>query len=174
MRQLKYHEKKLLRKVDLLEWKGTPSQREHAITQKYFIEERETYPMYNVIVGKIKRLSIALAKLSDNEVLKQTVVKELTNKLYSAGIIRSKSLLECAKVGVWSFCERRLSTVVERTKMVPDIKTGVTFIKGGHVKVGTETVTEPSLLITRLMEDYVTWRDGSKVKETIKEFTQDK
>lgn len=174
MRQLKYHEKKLLRKVDLLEWKGTSSEREQIATQKYFIEDRETYSRYNLIVGKIRRLSLALAKLNDNEPIKQTVVKELTNKLYSAGIIPSKSLLECAKVGVGSFCKRRLSSVLNGIKMVPDIKTAVTFIKGGHVKVGTETVVDPSLLITRLMEDYITWRDGSKVKETITQFTEDK
>ncbi|KAI5193022.1 U3 small nucleolar ribonucleoprotein IMP3 [Nematocida minor] len=174
MRQLKYHEKKLLRKVDLLEWKGTSTAREQTATQKYCIEDRETYTRYNMIVGKIRRLALALAKLNDNEPIKQTMTRELSNKLHSVGLIPAKTLLECAKVGVGSFCKRRLSSVLADIKMVPDIKTGVTFVKGGHVKVGVETITEPSLIVTRLMEDYITWRDGSKVKETISEFAENK
>ncbi|OAG32770.1 U3 small nucleolar ribonucleoprotein IMP3 [Nematocida sp. ERTm5] len=174
MRQLKFHEQKLLKKVDLLEWKGTSTQREQMTTSKYFIEDRETYVKYNIIVGKIRRLTLALAKLNDNEPTKQIITKELTNKLYSLGIINTKTLLGCAKVSVGSFCKRRLSTILPHIDMVQDIKTAVTFIKDGHVKLGVDTITDPSLIITRAMEDYITWRDQSKVKETISAFYEDK
>ncbi|KAI5133997.1 U3 small nucleolar ribonucleoprotein IMP3 [Nematocida ausubeli] len=174
MRQLKFHEQKLLKKVDLLDWKGTSTQKEQMATSKYLLEDRETYVKYNLIVGKIRRLTLALAKLNDNEPTKQIIAKELTNRLYTLGLIGSKTLLECAKVGVGSFCKRRLSSILPAIEMVPDIKTSMAFIKGGHVKVGVDTVTDPALIITRSMEDYITWRDGSKVKETISAFNEDK
>lgn len=32
------------------------------------------------------------------------------------------------------------------------------------VRIGPEVVTDPALLVTRTMEDYVTWTDSSKIK----------
>ena len=43
----------------------------------------------------------------------------------------------------------------------------VKFIEQGHVRVGTEVVTDPAFLVTRNMEDFVTWVDSSKIKRTI-------
>ncbi|KAI5185876.1 U3 small nucleolar ribonucleoprotein IMP3 [Nematocida homosporus] len=173
MRHLKYHEQKLLRKVDLLDWKGTSSQREHLITQRFKLEDRETYVRYSLVVGKIRRLALALAKLNDNDDVKIQMVKELVAKLHTLGLVKGKSLLDCAKVGVSSFCRRRLSTIVADLKMVPDIKTAANFIKHGHIKVGTQIINDPGLIISRAMEDYITWREGSKIKATIEQFTDD-
>lgn len=170
MRLLKYHEQKLLRKVNLTEWKQTNTKREQIITQKYVLGDRETYAKYNLVVGKIKRISLALAKLNDNDETKREVSKELCAKLHSVGLIAGKALLECAKVGVGSFCKRRLAVVIANQKMAPDVETADTFVRHGHVKVGAEVVCDPGLLITKTMEDYITWRDQSKVKQTVDEF----
>ena len=43
----------------------------------------------------------------------------------------------------------------------------VRFVEQGHVRVGTEVVTDPAFLVTRDMEDFVTWVDGSKVRRNI-------
>lgn len=43
----------------------------------------------------------------------------------------------------------------------------VKFIEQGHVRVGPEVVTDPAFLVTRNMEDFVTWVDSSKVKRNI-------
>ena len=37
----------------------------------------------------------------------------------------------------------------------------------GHVRVGPETVTDPAFLVTRNMEDFVTWVDTSKIKRKV-------
>jgi U3 small nucleolar ribonucleoprotein protein IMP3 len=52
-------------------------------------------------------------------------------------------------------------------QMAPDLKAATTFIEGGQVRVGTEVVTDPAFLVTRNMEDFVTWVDSSKIKRTI-------
>ena len=35
------------------------------------------------------------------------------------------------------------------------------------MRVGTEVVTDPACLVTRNMEDFVTWVDSSKIKRNI-------
>ena len=46
----------------------------------------------------------------------------------------------------------------------------ITFIEQGHVRVGTEVVTDPAFLVTRNMEDFVTWVDSSKIKRSIMQY----
>lgn len=48
----------------------------------------------------------------------------------------------------------------------------VTFIEQGHVRVGSEVVTDPAFLVTRNMEDYVTWVDSSKIKRNIMRYRE--
>lgn len=48
----------------------------------------------------------------------------------------------------------------------------VKFIEQGHVRVGTEVVTDPAFLVTRNMEDFVTWVDSSKIKRNILQYRE--
>ena len=43
MRQLKHHEKKLLKKVDFLQWRQDQNIRELKILRKYMIQNKEDY-----------------------------------------------------------------------------------------------------------------------------------
>ena len=43
----------------------------------------------------------------------------------------------------------------------------VRTIEQGHVRVGPSPITDPAMLITRHMEDFVTWVDTSARKRTI-------
>jgi len=54
-----------------------------------------------------------------------------------------------------------------RLKMAETMRSAVTFIEQGHVRVGPNVVTDPSTLVTRSMEDFVTWVDSSKIKRTV-------
>ena len=54
-----------------------------------------------------------------------------------------------------------------RCKMAETMREAVTFIEQGHVRVGTETVTNPAFHVTRNMEDFVTWVDTSKIKRKV-------
>lgn len=62
MRQLKHHEKKLLKKVDFLQWKKDDDVREIKIIRRYHIQKREDYHKYvhfghsrNSVAGKATR-----------------------------------------------------------------------------------------------------------------------
>ena len=60
MRQLKHHEKKLLRKVSLYSWKGEDNLRVAKIMRKYHLQNREDYVSYNRIVGMVTKLTAKL------------------------------------------------------------------------------------------------------------------
>ena len=85
------------------------------------------------------------------------------------GVLSSKSKMSDIqnKLSVAAFCRRRLAVVLTRLKMAQHVKGATEMIEQGHVRVGTEVVTDPAYLVTRSMEDYVTWVEGSKVKRAV-------
>lgn len=57
--------------------------------------------------------------------------------------------------------------VMVRLKFCETLKEAVTFIEQGHVRVGPAVVTDPASLVTRPMEDFITWVDDSKIRRTV-------
>lgn len=57
--------------------------------------------------------------------------------------------------------------IMTRLRMAETVQAATTIIEQGHVRVGTETITDTAFLVTRSMEDFVTWVDGSKIKRNI-------
>jgi U3 small nucleolar ribonucleoprotein protein IMP3 len=168
MRQLKYHEHKLLRKVDFFSWKDDHNIREAGIIRKYLLQDREDYIKYNKIVGKITRMVGKLKLLSPDDPVRHQLSVQSLQKLYAMGIISNTSSLGAIeKLSVSSFCRRRLPVVMVRLKMSENLKEATTFIEQGHIRVGPNVVTDPAFLVTRTFEDYVTWVDSSKIKKTI-------
>ena len=67
------------------------------------------------------------------------------------GILHQKSKMSEVenKVTVSAFCRRRLGVVMTRLRMAENVKTAVSLVEQGHVRVGPEVVTDPAYLITR-------------------------
>ena len=40
----------------------------------------------------------------------------------------------------------------------------------GHLRVGPTTVSDPAFLVTRAMEDFVTWVDTSKIRRKVEKY----
>jgi len=76
------------------------------------------------------------------------------------------------KLLVCLWCRRRLSSVLVHLKFAEHLKEAVTYIEQGHVRVGPDTVTDPAFLVTRNMEDFVTWVDSSKIKRKVMEYNE--
>ena len=53
------------------------------------------------------------------------------------------------KVTVSAFCRRRLGVVMTRLRMSETVSAANKFVEQGHVRVGTEVVTDPAFLVTR-------------------------
>ncbi len=50
------------------------------------------------------------------------------------------------------------------------IKEAITFIEQGQVRVGTQVITDPAFLVTRSLEDHITWTNRSKIRRKIMEY----
>lgn len=57
-------------------------------------------------------------------------------------------------------------------KFAEHLREAVTYIEQGHVRVGPAVVTDPAFLVTRNMEDFVTWVDSSKIKRKVMEYNE--
>jgi U3 small nucleolar ribonucleoprotein protein IMP3 len=49
----------------------------------------------------------------------------------------------------------------------------VKTIEQGHIRVGPTPTTDPALLVTRNMEDFVTWVDTSSRKRTVMQYNDE-
>ena len=171
MRELKHHEKRLLRKVDFFQWKSEAGHREASVVRRYLLQNREDYVKYNKVVGKITKLTAALKKLGQEHEKRKQVSKLLLEKLYNMGVLdNTSSLTLLESLSVSSFCRRRLPVVMVRLKMSENLKEATTFIEQGQIRVGPNVITDPAYLVSRTLEDYVTWVDSSKIKRVIMKY----
>ncbi|KAJ7541077.1 hypothetical protein O6H91_10G044900 [Diphasiastrum complanatum] len=105
MRKLKFHEHKLLKKVNFLEWKKEQSFRELQVMRRYHITDRDDYKKYNKLCGVITKLVHILKQLDPTDAFRIQMTDELLEKLYNMGVIASKkSLALCEKLSVSAFC----------------------------------------------------------------------
>mmetsp|Transcript_15646 Transcript_15646/g.34219 ORF Transcript_15646/g.34219 Transcript_15646/m.34219 type:complete len:182 (-) Transcript_15646:390-935(-) len=171
MRQLKYHEKKLLRKVDLYSWKNEDNLHVAKIMRKYHLQNREDYTSYRRIVGMVTKLSNKIKTLKPDDSFRIAMTDQLLTKLRDLGIIDTdKSLEKADNLTVSAICRRRLPVIMVRLKMAETLQAAVTWIEQGQVRVGPNVCTDPAFLVTRSMEDYVCWVDQSKIKRTIQKY----
>jgi U3 small nucleolar ribonucleoprotein protein IMP3 len=165
MRQLKHHEKKLLRKVDFLNWKKSNNLREIKVMRRYHISDREDYSRYNKVIGQIQKMVAFLRKLPSSDPDRIRMSEALLDKLHQMSVIPTGKLLdECERVNVSDFCRRRLAVVLVNNKFSERVKDAVQLIEQGHVSIGPDVISNPAVHVTREMEDNIKWSQGSKIK----------
>ncbi|KAL6499175.1 hypothetical protein OROMI_000566 [Orobanche minor] len=173
MRKLKFHEKKLLKKVNFFQWKREGGHRENLVISRYHVTGRDDYKKYSSLCRTVQKLVSILKQMGPGDPYRIEMTDVLLEKLYNMGVIPSRrSLALCEKLSVSSFCRRRLATVLVRLKFAEHLKEAVTYIEQGHVRVGPDTVTDPAYLVTRNMEDFITWVDTSKIRRKVLEYNE--
>mmetsp|Transcript_14801 Transcript_14801/g.42650 ORF Transcript_14801/g.42650 Transcript_14801/m.42650 type:complete len:182 (+) Transcript_14801:139-684(+) len=171
MRQLKHHEKKLLRKVDLYSWKKEDNLRVAKILRRYHIQNREDYTAYTRIVGMVTKLSAKLKTLKPDDPFRIAMTDQMLTKLTDLGLInKGTSLKQAEDLTASAICRRRLPVIMVRLKMAENLRTAITFVEQGQVRVGPHVVTDPAFLVSKSMEDYVTWVDTSKIRRTVQKY----
>jgi len=141
------------------------------IIRRYHIQKREDYVAYNRICGNIQSLSAKLKTLKVDDPFRIAMTDQLLEKLFNMGLITTtKSLQKADAITTSSICRRRLPVVMVRMKMAQTMKAAITFVEQGQVRVGPNVVTDPAFLVTRNMEDFVTWVDSSKVRRTVQKY----
>ena len=145
MRQLKFHEKKLLKKVNFLQWKNEHNHREVEVMRRYHLQDRDDYKKYNKLCGMVTKLVNVLKQMDPRDPAASSSPTGCSRSSTTwAPSLRRRSLALCDKLSVSSFCRRRLSVIMVRLKMAETLREAVTFIEQGHVRVGPETVTDPA------------------------------
>nr|CAG4649561.1 EOG090X0APJ [Scapholeberis mucronata]SVE93789.1 EOG090X0APJ [Scapholeberis mucronata] len=173
VRKLKFHEQKLLKKVDFISWKLDNNIHEVKILKRYKIQKRDDYSRYCKITQHIQKLATKIKDLDPTDPFRIECSASLLEKLYSMGLIQNKWSLDVVKhLSASCFCRRRLPVVMVRSKMADSITTATKFVEQGHVRVGPEVVKDPAFLVTRNMEDFVTWVDSSAIKKHIMEYNE--
>ena len=170
VRKLKYHESKLLKKTDFLNWKVDRNLREVKVLRRYHVQDREDYHAYNKICGMVTQLVTLLKKLDQRDDVRIEITDQLVEKLFGVGLIQHKKLAECDKLAASTLCRRRLPVVLVRLKFAETMREAVTLVEQGHVRVGPEVVTDPAFIVTRALEDYIQWVDTSKIKRTVMKY----
>ncbi|KAL9119422.1 MAG: hypothetical protein Q9187_004025 [Circinaria calcarea] len=164
VRKLKYHEQKLLRKVDFVTYKSDNNHRDAAVLRRYAVQKPGDYMKYNRICGSLRQLAHLLAALDPSDPVRHKHETLLLEKLYDMGFLgtaggaggRGKLSEVEKKITVSSMCRRRLGVVMTRLKMADTVQAAIKFIEQGHIRVGTEVIMDPAFLVTRNMEDFVT------------------
>lgn len=175
VRKLKHHEQKLLKKVDFINWEVDNNLHEVKVLRRYRIEKREDYTKYNKLSRNIRDLAQKIRDLNEKDGFRAQSSHRLLEKLYSIGLIPTKQNLALTeKVTASSFCRRRLPCIMLNLRMAQNLKMAITFIEQGHVRVGTDVVTDPAFLVTRNMEDFVTWVDSSKIKQHVMNYNDER
>ncbi|XP_074308364.1 uncharacterized protein LOC141643214 isoform X2 [Silene latifolia] len=145
-RQLKFHEQKLLKKLNLLEWKREDGHREADVMQRFLVTDRDDYKKYNVMCRMVQKLVHILKQMDARDPFRIEMTDQLLEKL------------------------RRLATIMVKQKFAEHKKAAVTYIEQGHIRVGIDTVTDPAFLVTRNMEDLLTWESSSKINKGIQQY----
>ncbi|CAI9581756.1 unnamed protein product [Staurois parvus] len=175
VRKLKYHEQKLLKKVDFINWEVDNNLHEVKVLRKYHLDRREDYTAYNKLSRHVRELGRKIKDLDEKDPFRAQCTSKLLEKLYAMGLIPTKQGLHlCDMVSASSFCRRRLPSIVVKLRMAQNLKSAITFIEQGHVRVGPEVVTDPAFLVTRTMEDFVTWVDSSKIKKHVMNYNEER
>lgn len=175
VRKLKFHEQKLLKKVDFINWEVDNNLHEVKVLRRFRIEKREDYMKYNKLSRNIRDLAQKIRDLDEKDGFRAQSTHRLLEKLYNIGLIPTKQNLALTeKVTASSFCRRRLPSIMLSLRMAQNLKTAITFIEQGHVRVGPEIITDPAFLVARNMEDFVTWVDSSKIKQHVLNYNDER
>lgn len=129
------------------------------------------FSSYNKISREIRDIAAKISQVDGKDPFRTEVSAELLEKLYVLGLIPTKWDLENAsKISASAFCRRRLPVVMVRNKMAQNLTDATTLIEQGHVRVGADVVKDPAFLISRTLEDFVTWVDSSKIRRHVLEY----
>ncbi|KAI6837703.1 hypothetical protein KC315_g13712 [Hortaea werneckii] len=176
VRKFKHHEQRLLRKVDFVNYPQDSNHRASAIIRRYSLSNPADYSSYNRLAGSLRQLAHRMALLPPESAFRRKHEDMLLEKLNDMGLLgiggggKGKLSDVEKKITVSAFCRRRLGVVMTRLRMSETVSAANKFVEQGHVRVGTEVVTDPAFLVTRNMEDFVTWVDSSKIKRNIMKY----
>lgn len=155
VRKLKYHEQKLLRKVDFTTYKSDNDHREAQVCRRYCIQKSSEYAAYNRLCGSLRSLAHRLASLDPADPVRRRHEELLLEKCWEIGILgtggggRGKLSDVEHKITVSAFARRRLPVVMTRLGLADNVQAATKFVEQGQIRVATNVITDPAFIVTR-------------------------
>lgn len=81
VRKLRFHERKLLKKVDFINWEVDKNLHEVTVMRKFFIQKREDYTKYNELSRRIREIARQIKELDANDPFRIEATRTLLEKL---------------------------------------------------------------------------------------------
>lgn len=81
VRKLRFHEKKLLKKVDFINWEVDKNLHEVTVMRKFYIQKREDYTKYNELSRRIRDLARQIKELDANDPFRTEATRTLLEKV---------------------------------------------------------------------------------------------
>lgn len=166
MRKLKFHESRLLRKNKFL----IPTyNNDYKLISIFQIKKEEFYKIKKIhsIIKQIA-LSLVINKNSSNE----NLIKKFLNILYFYGFISEKKLILAYNLKLNNLLERKLSFLLKVQNLANSIVEAKKIIFAGHIKLGNKRINN-DILISKNMENFISWDDNSKIKRCIDRFNNE-
>ncbi|NXU94716.1 IMP3 protein, partial [Xiphorhynchus elegans] len=177
VRKLKYHEQKLLRRLDLVSWEaaGAPLSELRAL-RRYRLGRREDLVLYRALARSVRDLARRIRDLGPaSAAFRARCSAALLGKLRALGLLQGPgSLSACERLSAAAFCRRRLPCLLVKLRMAQNLRHAVTFVEQGHVRVGPEVVTDPAMIVPRAVEDFITWVDASRLRQKVLDYNQER
>ncbi|KRY83083.1 U3 small nucleolar ribonucleoprotein IMP3 [Trichinella pseudospiralis] len=171
MRKLKYHERKLLKKVDFINWQVDNNLHESKIMQRYRLKSHEEYTSYSKLSHEVRELARKIKELDPKDPFRVESSRLLIDKCYAIGLIPTRRGLDlCDSVNASAFCRRRLPVLMVKSNMVENLSTATKFVEHGHVRVGPVMISDPAFIVPRNLEDFITWTNTSAVRKHVLEY----
>ena len=99
VRKLKFHEQKLLKKVDFINWEVDNNLHEVKVMRQYCIQKRENYTLYNKLSREIRETVRKIKDLDSKSQHRADLSAQMLEKMYQIGLIPTKWNLElCDKI----------------------------------------------------------------------------
>lgn len=171
-RKLKYHEQKLLKKTNLYQWKKENNVRISEIVGRYCLHSSDDYHNYNRLVGKIQSFTNFIRQMDSKDRIRIELTQQLLDRLYNLGVIEVRDLQACENINVAAICRRRLPVVLKKLRFCEKVEEADRYVRQGHIRIGPDVVTNPAMLVTKEMEDYIGWAHGSKIKEHVDKYNE--
>ncbi len=155
VRKLKFHEQKLLRKVDFETYKSDRDHRVAQVCRRFCIQIPSEYAAYNRLCGSLRSLAHRLAALDPADPVRRRHEELLLEKCWALGVLgtggggRGKiSDLE-HKITAAAFARRRIPVVMTRLGMADHVQAATKFVEQGQIRVGVDVITDPAFIVTR-------------------------
>jgi U3 small nucleolar ribonucleoprotein protein IMP3 len=154
VRKLKHFEQKLLRKVDFTTYKSDHDHREAQVCRRYHMKSSE-YTAYNRLCGSLRSLAHRLAALDPSDPVRRVHEEVMLETLWECGVLgtggggRGKLSDVEHKVTPAAFARRRIPLIMTRLGLADNVQAATRFIEQGHIRCGTDVITDSAFIVTR-------------------------